>query len=89
MNQAYTEKEILGDALSTAKATTGHFDTFSNECVHENVRNTMLNILADEHDIQDDIFHMMSDRGYYPTPEADTKKVESAKQKYQASYKVV
>ncbi len=89
MNQTYTEKEILGDALTTAKATTSHFDTFSNECVHENVRNTMLNILSDEHDIQDDLFHMMSDRGYYPTPEADAKKVDSTKQKYQASYKMV
>ena len=88
MNQIYSEKEILGDALTTAKATTSHFDTFSNECSHEKVRNTMLNILADEHDIQDDLFHIMSDKGYYPTPEAESKKVEMAKQKYQASYKL-
>ncbi|MGN0394464.1 MAG: spore coat protein [Coprococcus sp.] len=84
MNQTYSEKEIFGDALSTAKASTNNYNTFSNECAHEDVRNTMLHILADEHDIQDDIFHMMSSRGYYPTPAAESKKIEETKQKYKS-----
>lgn len=84
MSQTYSEKEIYGDALSTAKATTGNYNTFSNECAHEDVRNTMLHILADEHDIQDDIFHMMSERGYYPTPAAESKKIEETKQRYRS-----
>ena len=84
MYQGYTEKEILGDALSTAKATTCNYNTFSNECSNENVRNTMLNMLADEHDIQDDVFHIMSSKGYYPTTAADSQKIEEAKQKYKS-----
>ena len=39
--------------------------------------------LEKEHDIQQDVFNMMHDMGYYPTPAADTKKVQEAKQKYQ------
>lgn len=49
--QQYTDKEILGDGLSTQKATTDLFNTASNECVHEDVRCTMLKILEQEHSI--------------------------------------
>lgn len=87
MNTDFTEKEILGDALAAAKATTNLYNTFSNECAHENVRNDVLRILSDEHDIQDDVFHIMSSNGYYPTPAAEEKKIMEAKQKYQSCVK--
>ena len=78
----YTEKEILGDALSAQKVTTALFNTSANECVHENVRQTLLDILSEEHDIQQDVFNMMHDQGLYPTPAADEKKVQQLKQQY-------
>ncbi len=79
----YTEKEVLADALSAEKSATTLYNTFSNECVHENVRNAILDCLEKEHDIQQEVFTMMHDRGLYPTPSADTQKMEEAKQKYQ------
>ena len=82
MQDIYTEKEILGDALSSQKATTALFNTSANECVHEDVRHTLLNILKEEHDIQQDVFNMMHEEGYYPTPAADDKKVQQLKQQY-------
>ena len=82
MQEIYTEKEILGDALSSQKATTALFNTSANECVHEDVRHTLLNILKEEHDIQQDVFNMMHEEGYYPTPAADDKKVQQLKQQY-------
>ena len=78
----YTEKEILGDALSSQKATTALFNTSANECVHEDVRQTLLNILNEEHEIQQDVFNMMHAEGLYPTPAADEKKVQQLKQQY-------
>lgn len=78
----YTEKEILGDALAAQKASTGHFNTYANECEHEDVRQTMLHILNEEHDIQQDVFKMMHAQGYYPTPAAEQKKVDELKQQY-------
>ena len=84
---SYTEKEILGDALSTQKATTANFNTAANECVHEDVRKTMLHILSQEHDIQQDVFMMMHSEGYYPTPMADEKKLQQVKQQYKQSAK--
>lgn len=86
MNQ-FKEKEILGDALAAQKAATNHFNTYSNECVHENLRNTMLDILAEEHTMQQDVFCSMHERGYYPTPDAAQNKIEEAKQRFSASFK--
>lgn len=74
MADIYTEKEILGDALAAQKAATGEFNTFANECVHEDVRQTMLHILSQEHDIQQDVFNIMHSQGFYPTPAAEEKK---------------
>ena len=82
MPQIYTEKEILGDALSAQKATTGHFNTYANECVHEDLRETLLDILDEEHELQQNLFCMMHDRGLYPTPTADEKKVQQLKNQY-------
>ena len=78
----YTDKEILGDALAAQKAATGQFNMSANECVHEDVRKTMLHILSQEHDIQQDVFKMMHSQGYYPTPAADDQKLSQVKQQY-------
>ena len=83
----YTEKEVLGDALSAQKATTELFNKASNECVHENVRESLLDILEEEHEIQQDVFSMMHQKGYYPTPEAEDKKVQQLKMQYKECVK--
>ena len=87
MESMYTEKEILGDALATEKTSTCNYNTYSNECVHEEVRNVMLRILAQEHEIQNDVFNMMHERGLYPTPGADEKKLQETKAKFAQSVK--
>ena len=87
MTSSYTEKEILGDALAAAKFSTDNYNTFSNECAHEHVRAAMMRILNEEHDIQNEVFHMMSAKGYYPTPAAEEKKITEARQKYQSGCK--
>ncbi len=87
MAGVYTEKEILGDALATQKNATSEFNTCANECVHEELRQTMLHILKQEHEIQQDVFNMMHNAGYYPTPAAEQQKVQELKQQYSACVK--
>ena len=82
MQQPYSEKEVLADALTAEKTATDHYNTFANECVHENVRNAILDCLDKEHAIQQDVFNIMHGGGYYPTPAAEMQKVDEAKQKY-------
>ena len=78
----YTEKEIYGDALSAQKASTSQFNLAANECTHEDVRQTMMKILNQEHEIQKSVFDNMHAAGFYPTPAAEDKKVQEAKQKF-------
>lgn len=85
--QGFTDKEILGDGLSTQKATTEKFNTYATECVHDELRDVMLKILEQEHSIQNDVFQMMHQRGYYETPAAQSQKVSEAKQKFAQSFK--
>lgn len=80
--QEYTDKEVLADGLSAQKAATSLFNMSANECVHDNVRDTVLRILDEEHRMQVDVFNLMHQRGFYQTPAADEKKVENAKQKF-------
>lgn len=82
MQQPYSEKEVLADALTAEKTATEHYTTFANECVHDSVRNAILDCLDKEQAIQKDVFDIMHGKGYYPTPAAQTQKVEEAKQKF-------
>ncbi len=81
----FSDKEILSDALNTEKATTANYNAFSNECVHESVRHTILHCLEQEHDIQQDLFEIMHTRGYYPNPAADEKKIRDAIQTFSST----
>ncbi len=85
--QEFTDKEILADGLSTQKSSTEKFNTFANECVHDNLRGTIMNILEQEHNISTDVFNMMHQRGMYETPPAEAKKVMEAQQKFSQSVK--
>lgn len=87
--QTYTDKEVLADGLSAQKSSAALFNMSANECAHDSLRSTMLNILAEEHKIQAGVFNMMHQRGFYETPAADSQKVEKAKQKFCRSCKQV
>ena len=80
--QGYTDKEILNDGLCAQKASTGKLNLAATECVHTELRDKILNVLSQEHNIQYDLFQMMQQRGLYPTPVAEEKKVMEAKQKF-------
>lgn len=82
MTMQYSEKEILADALASEKTATDHYNTFANECVHDRVRNAILKCLEEEHEIQKNVFDEMHSRGYYPTPAADSTKLDQVKQKF-------
>jgi len=80
--QLLTEKEILQDCLSSQKHAAAAFNTFAGECVNEQLRTTMLNILDEEHKMQADIFSSMQSNGWYQVEQADQQKIQQAKQKF-------
>lgn len=82
----YTEKEVLADGLSAQKCATTLFNLSANECVHDDLRKSIMKILEEEHSLQVEVFEMMSKRGLYETPAAEAKKIQDAKHKFAKSY---
>lgn len=82
-NQAFTDREIMDDVLTSQKHITGVYNTFSNECVNENLQADMLSILKEEHNMQFDVFCDMQKRGWYSPAAAEQQKVTEAKTKFQ------
>ena len=80
--QGFTDKEILCDGLSAQKATTAKINTSAGECANMQLKDTMMKILEQEHNIQYDVFQMMHQRGLYDTPAAPEQKVQQTKQTY-------
>lgn len=79
----FNAKEMMNDALSTQKHLTETYNTWANECVSPTLKNEFMSILEEEHQIQHDLFKDMQQRGWYQVEQADTNKVNQAKQKFQ------
>ena len=78
------ERDLMNDVLSSQKFITDTYNTFTNECATQNVRDGFMSILSEEHQIQSEVFDLMKQRGWYQTPAADQQKVSQAKQQYQS-----
>ncbi|MVB10643.1 Coat F domain protein [Caprobacter fermentans] len=78
------ERELMDDALASQKYMTDTYNTYTNECVTQNVRDEFMNILSEEHQIQSEVFDTMKKRGWYNVPDAQQQKIQQAKQKFQS-----
>jgi spore coat protein CotF len=87
MQTQFSEKDVLTDALISEKRATEQYNLYANECVHSNVRDAIVDCLEKEHAIQEEVFCMMHERGYYPTPMAEDKKILEAQQKFSQGVK--
>ena len=84
MQKAFQDQERITDVLSTQKTVTSGYNTFANEASDPTVKNTLMSILAEEHDIQHEVFTEMNKRGWYQTEAAQDNKITQAKQKFAA-----
>ena len=81
---AFGDREMMDDALSSQKFITEGYNSFANECATPAIKTEFMNILNEEHQIQHEMFQEMQKRGWYQTEAADQNKVTQAKQKYMA-----
>jgi len=77
------DHEIMDDVLSSQKHITGMYNTYSCECVNQNLKNEFMNILREEQTIQHNVFSEMQKRGWYAPDPAQAQKVMEAKTKFQ------
>ena len=85
-NNAYPMKdmEIMTDLLTSQKTITEHYNNYANECASKELKNSFLNILQEEHQIQADVFQVMNQRGWYKTQPADQNQLSTTKQKFES-----
>jgi spore coat protein F len=76
------DKDILNDLLLTEKHMTSSYDTYANESSCANLRQNLLSILKEEHEIQSQLFNEMNNRGWYPAKQANPADVAAAKQQF-------
>ncbi len=82
---SFSDREMIGDILSTQKFITDGYNTSANEASEPSVKNALMSILEEEHVIQHDVFVEMQSRGWYQTECAPQDKIDQTKQKYCAS----
>ncbi len=82
-NWNLTDREIMDDVLTSQKHITGVYNTFSNECVNQQLQADMMTILREEHNMQFDVFSDMQKRGWYSPAAAEQQKVTEAKSKFE------
>ena len=76
------DKEYLGDSLASQKMITANYNNFANECASPTIREGLLCILKEEHDIQAELFTEMQKRGWYQVQPADAQQLHNTIQKY-------
>ena len=82
-NSSFTDREIMDDILSSQKHITGVYNTFSNECVNQQLQSDMVNILKEEHSIQFTVFNEMQKRGWYSPGAAQAQMINETKTKFE------
>lgn len=82
MNNFLTcDKELLEDSLNSQKHIETNYNIWANECVDCCLKDDMMNILKEEHDMQFELFAEMQNRGWYATEAADANKITQTRQK--------
>ncbi len=76
------DKEMLEEILTLQKHTDLNYSMFADECATTSMRADIMNILNDEHKIQAEIFDQMATNGWYSPAQAETTKIQQAKQKF-------
>ncbi len=82
-NNTFTDREIMDDILTSQKHISGSYNTYSNECVNQQLQNDMLNILKEEHSIQFTVFEEMQKRGWYSPGAAQAQMINETKTKFE------
>lgn len=75
------DKELLEDCLNSQKHIETNYNIWANECVDYCLKDDMMNILKEEHEMHSDLFTEMQNRGWYATEAADPNKITQTRQK--------
>lgn len=67
------EQSIMEDSIATQRMMTNLYNNCANESAGSAVRNELLTLLHEEHEIYTTVWNEMNKRGWFSVPEADQK----------------
>lgn len=76
--ETFDDQARLNDMLSSQKYITENFNHFAGECSTQARKDTLMDILSEEHDMQFEVFSEMQKRGWYEPKPAPKQKVDCA-----------
>jgi spore coat protein CotF len=79
---ARSDQDFASDLLMTEKQLCSVYTTAATEAQCPNIRGELKNILSNQLDIQNEMFQVLSTKGWYQTEEAQQNKVQQTKDKY-------
>lgn len=78
----FDDQAMINDALSSQKFISDGYNTGANEAAAMAVKDTLMSLLEDEHNIQHDLFSQMQKRGWYKTEPAPQQKIDETRTKF-------
>ena len=82
MQKLFQDQERMTDVLTSQKTLTNGYNTFANEASSPAIKDALMGILSEEHEIQHRVFSEMARRGWYQTEMAEDNKIQQAKTKF-------
>lgn len=76
------DQEVMTDLMLSEKKMSANYDTYASECVNTKLRDTFVELLAQSHETQTDLFMTAQQKGWYQVEQAPAQKVDQARQKF-------
>lgn len=76
------DQEIMTDLILTEKKMSNNYNQFASECVNDKLRDTFVNMIAQGHKTQSELFKTAQQKGWYQVEQAEQQKVSQAEQKF-------
>lgn len=76
------DQERITDLILMEKKMSANYNEFASECVNPQLRSQFLNLLNQDHTIQEQLFQAAQSRGWYQTQPADGAQINQAYQKF-------
>ena len=78
MRQEFDDCAKMADALRSQKFIAENYNQCAGECATKAHKDTLMEILGEEHDMQFEIFNEMQKRGWYKPKIADVQEISEA-----------
>ena len=88
-NQCFDDRMMMNDTLNTQKQITQMYNHYAGECSCPQCKDTLMDVLQDEHDMQYEVYQEMAKRGWYTVQCASENEVECACKKFKENEKVL